>query len=108
MGKVVAFKPMAQRGVAPTLRELVDRVHELSKDSNTIGLLHPHLQERMRQRGKTMREVLETLQKGEGVKGPDRGELGDSLIKLRRYVCGKRTQVVVAVRQHDFSVVTVI
>jgi Domain of unknown function (DUF4258) len=110
MGKVIELKAH-RRAVPrpkPTLRELVERVHELSKDSDNFGFLHPHLQERMRLRGKSMRDVLETLRKGEGVKGPDLDQFGDYRIKLRRYVCGKRIQVVVAVRQNDFTVVTVI
>jgi hypothetical protein len=107
MGKVIELRSQSRTAV-PTLRELVNRVHELAKDSENFGFLHPHLQERMRIRGKSMREILETLQKGEGVKGPDLDKFGDYRIKLRRCVCGKRTQVVIAVRQHDFTVVTVI
>jgi hypothetical protein len=107
MGKVIELMAH-KRTAAPTLRELVERVHELAKDSDNFGFLHPHLQERMRFRGKTMRDVLDTLLRGEGVKGPDLDKFGDYRIKLRRCVCGKRTQIVVAVRQHDFTVVTVI
>ena len=33
-----------------------------------VSFDHPHLQERMATRGKTMRDILETLAKGEGVK----------------------------------------
>ena len=62
----------------------------------------------MIKRGKGMRDILEVLNKGEGVKGPDLDKYGDYRIKMRRHVCGKRTQVVVAVRKTDLTVVTVI
>jgi Domain of unknown function (DUF4258) len=107
MGKVVELKLVPRRPV-PALRDLVERVHELAKDSDNFGFLHPHLQERMKLRGKTMRDILETLLKGEGVKGPDLDIYGDFRIKLRRCVCGKRVHVIVAVREKDFSVITVI
>lgn len=107
MGDVVQLR-QGHRVVPPTLKALVDRVRELSKDSDNFGFMNPHVQQRMKQRGKSMREVLEVLRKGEGVKGPDLDEFGDYRIKLRRCVCGKRTQVVVAVRDKDFSVITVI
>lgn len=92
----------------PTLGELVDRVHKLSKDSSNMMLPHPHLKERMIRRGRTMREILETLRKGEGIMKPTLDDYGDYRIKMRRVVAGKRIQVVVAVRETDFSVVTVI
>jgi hypothetical protein len=107
MGDVIQLR-REQRKVPPTLNELVERVRELMKDTDNIGFMSPHVQQRMKQRGKSMREVLEVLKKGEGVKGPDLDEFGDYRIKLRRCVCGKRTQVVVAVRDNDFSVITVI
>jgi hypothetical protein len=107
MGDVIQLRQGHRKG-PPTLKELVDRVRELSKNSDNIGFMSPHVQQRMKQRGKSMREVLEVLKKGEGVKGPDLDEFGDYRIKLRRSVCGKRTQVVVAVRDRDFSVITVI
>lgn len=92
----------------PSLQELVERVHALARDTENIGFLHPHLQERMAQRGKTMRDILETVRKGEGVSGPVKDGYGDWRIRLRRFVAGRRVQVVVAVREKDFSVVTVI
>lgn len=106
MGKVLEFKAPKQTPV-PTLAELVARVRELAKDSQNMTLPDPHLRQRMQQRGKTMRDILETLKKGEGIKGPDLDKFGDYRIKLRRCVCGKRTQIVVAIREKDFSVVTI-
>ena len=91
-----------------SLAELVDRVHEMAKDTDNIGIPHPHLQKRMALRGKTMRDILEVVRKGEGISGPTKDNYGDWRIKLRRYVSGRRVQVVVAVRERDFSVVTII
>lgn len=105
MGNVVQLKIAPEK---PTLDELVERVHRLSRNSDNVDFQHPHVQERMIQRGKGMREILEVLNKGEGVKGPDPDKYGDYRIKMRRHVCGKRTQVVVAVRQTELTVVTVI
>lgn len=92
----------------PTLSELVERVHDLAKDTENIGFLHPHLQERMALRGKTMRDILETVRRGEATSGPTLDKYGDWRIRMRRFVSGRRVQVVVAVREKDFSVVTVI
>ena len=91
----------------PSLVELVERVHEMAKDTNNMGVQHSHLQERMARRGKSMRDILETVRKGEGVSGPTLDRYGDWRIRLRRLVAGRRVQVVVAVREKDFSVVTV-
>lgn len=115
MGRVIDLsshrkKPPQRKLTAlskPTLRELVLRLRELRKDSDNMGLPHPHLKMRMKQRGKSMRDILETLKKGEGVSGPTLDRYGDWRIKLRRCVAGKRTQVVVAVRNTDFTVITV-
>lgn len=104
--KVFHIRPLVRQ--LPSLRELVDRVHRLAKEDPDCICYSLHLKDRMRQRGKTMRDVLETVKKGEGVKGPNLDEHGDFRIKLRRCVAGRRVQVVVAVREKDFSVVTVI
>jgi hypothetical protein len=87
---------------------LVERVHRLAQRTENIGFLHPHLRQRMAQRGKTMRDILETVRRGEGVSGPTLDQYGDGRIRMRRSVAGRRVQVVVAVRERDFSVVTVI
>ena len=92
----------------PSLAELVARTKELSKDTQNIGFLDPHIRLRMDQRGVGMRLVLETLRKGEGVSGPTKDKYGDWRIKMRRYVAGRRIQIVLAVREHDLALVTVI
>jgi hypothetical protein len=48
------------------------------------------------------------LRKGEGISGPTKDQYGDWRIKVRRYVAGRRVQVVVAVKEKEFTVVTVI
>jgi hypothetical protein len=105
MGNVVALRS-AQNKKQPTLPELVARARALADDSWNV-LLDQHVTLRMEQRGKTMRDILETLKKGEGVRGPDRDERGGYQIKLRRCVCGKRTQIVVVVRDADLMVVAI-
>ena len=105
--KVIPFQLVRQEPT-PKLRELTDRVHQLAKENPDCINYSLHLQDRMRQRGKTMRDILETLKKGEGVKGLGVDEYGDFRIKLKRCVAGKRIQIVVAVRDKDLSVVTVI
>jgi hypothetical protein len=108
MGMVATIVPIGQPKpkAPPSLAELVERVHEMSRDTNNMGV-HEHLQKRMDQRGRSMRDIIETVRKGEGVSGPTRDRYGDWRIRLRRFVAGRRVQVVVAVREKDFSVVTV-
>ena len=55
-----------------------------------------------------MRQGLEVLRKGKGVSGPTLDEYGDYRIKLKRKVAGRRVQVVVAVKETHFDMVTVI
>lgn len=107
MGKVIALHARQKDRTAPALSELVGRMRELSKDWDNVGFDHPHLQERMKQRGKTMRDVIETLTKGTGVSGPTLDKYGDYRIKVRRLVCGKRTQLIVAVRESELTVITI-
>jgi len=107
MGDVIKFARKLEFG-KPSLNELVLRVRELvSNNFDCVGFDHPHLQENMLRRGKGMRDILETLRWGEGIKGPDLDKYGDYRIKLRRNVCGKRTQAVVAIREKDMTVITV-
>lgn len=91
MGNVVELRP-AQKKKPPTLPELVARVRALSKDSWNV-LFDTRIKSVMTHRGKTMRDVLETLTKGEGVKGPE--VIGNVAyqIKLRRCVCGNERKL---------------
>lgn len=100
--------PLRHPKAPPPLGELVKRVRELAKNSDNFGFVNPHVQLRMTQRGLVMRQILETLKQGEPISGPKQDEHGDWRIKLKRNVCGRKVQVVVAVRDNSFSVVTVI
>jgi hypothetical protein len=99
--------PLRHPKAPPPLAELVNRVHELAKDSANFGFAYPHVQVRMAQRGIVMRQILETLQKGEGL-SHQTDQYGDWRVKLRRIVCGRKIQVVVAIKENSFMVVTVI
>jgi hypothetical protein len=107
MGDVVELQSARKRKTQPTLAELIERVRALSDDSWNISF-NPKLRGRMAHRGKTMRDILETLKKGEGVRGPEEDAYGKFKIRLRRCVCGKRTQVDVLVGVSDLSVIAVL
>lgn len=55
-----------------------------------------------------MRHILECLRSGDVVDGPKLDEHSDWRIKLRRYVTGRKVQVVVAVKKRRVVVVTAI
>jgi hypothetical protein len=55
-----------------------------------------------------MRQVLDVLRLGEAVSEPKLDDYGDWRIKLRRFVAGRRVQVVVAVQATRLVVVTAI
>ena len=86
--KIVPLRGLKRNLEPPPLKALVARIHELAKDTANIGIPAQHFQERLRQRGKTMRDVLETVRKGEGVSGPTLDAYGDWRIKLRRSIWG--------------------
>lgn len=100
--------PLRHPNTAPTLAELVAKVRVLAEDTDSVEFLNPHVQMRMSQRGVSMRQVLETLRKGDGMSGPKQDEYGDWRIKLRRLVAGRRVQVVVAVKEKTLALITVI
>jgi hypothetical protein len=103
--EVVPLRPKPKR--APSRAELVKRVHELAGQGR-IGWEHPHVKERMAQRGVTMRQVLEVARSGEGISGPTLDQWGDWRVKLKKYVAGRRVQIVAAVKDEMVVVVTVI
>lgn len=107
--EIVPFRPpKAKPKPDPTRQELVARLRKLAEDTGNMHMDAPHLKQRMAQRGKTMRQILETVRKGECVSGPTKDQWGDWRLKLRRCVAGQRVQVVVAVKDRHFVVVTVI
>lgn len=94
--KVIPF-PNAQPKV-PSIADLTIRVQSLAQaDSRNIRVSVPHFQKRMRERGITMRLVLEVLRHGNGTGNPEFDEFGDWRITMRRNVAGQRVHVVVAV-----------
>lgn len=105
--RIVPFPAPERR---PSVEELTDRVRKMASDPETdnIRFDHPHFQERLARRNKTMRQVLEVLRHGVAVDKPKLDEFGDWRIKLRRKVAGTRVQVVVAVKDTHIVLVTVI
>ncbi len=69
---------------------------------------HPHFQERLEKRNVSMRQVLDVIKNGEPVGGPKLDQWGDWRIKLYRKTAGRKVQVVVAVKENHFDLVTVI
>jgi hypothetical protein len=92
----------------PALDEFVELIHRLAMRSENILWDHPHVQQRMAQRDKSMREVIEVLRNGVGTRGPVQDKFGDYRVRLSGVVAGRRTQVVVAVHATMLTVVTVI
>lgn len=56
----------------------------------------------------TMRQVISTIEKGELIDGPKKDKYGDWRIKLKRFVAGRKVQVVLALNSSACTVVTVI
>ncbi len=77
-------------------------------DRSEVDFDQPHFRERLRERDITMRQVLSTLRKGEITDGPRKYAHGDFGVKLKRFVAGRKIQVVVALNVSKCTVVTVI
>lgn len=92
----------------PTAEQLVARVRAMSLESERMRFRNPHVQIRLRERKLNMRQVLETVRKGNHADVPMLDHWGDWRIKLRRKVAGRKVQVVVAVKTDHFEIVTVI
>jgi hypothetical protein len=80
----------------------------MSLESERMRFKSPLVQIRLRERKLNMRQVLETVRKGNHVGAPALDQWGDWRIKLRRKVAGRKVQVVVAVKTSHFEIVTVI
>lgn len=106
MGEVLAFPQ--PKNPPESLEELVKRTHELAKNSENVSWDCPHAQQRMSERGVTVRQILDVLRQGKGIDGPTLDQYGDWRIKLKRFSCGRNVQVVVVVRNDFLEVVTVI
>lgn len=102
---VVPFRQIKPKP-APTLAQLVAQVRQIAKNRDNLGW-SDHFKSRLAQRGVTMRQVLDTLDSGDGVSAR-LDQNGDWRVKLRRLAAGRRVQVVVAVKGSRLSGVTVI
>src|ERR1700733_14857042 len=98
-------EPMSKVGSFPrpenppeSLENLVEKVHELAKNSDNIYLDNPHVQLRMKERKVTIRQILDVLRHGKGVDGPNLDRYGDWRIKLKRFSAGRSVQVVIVVK----------
>jgi hypothetical protein len=106
MDKLVAFSQ--PKVGSETLEALTDRARSLSKETKNIYWDSPHVQQRMRERNVTIRQILDVLRNGKGVDGPTLDKYGDWRIKMKRYSAGRTVQVVVVVNEDHLEVVTVI
>jgi len=95
----------------PDIRALVSRTRALAAEENLSKYIffdHPHFHVRLKQRGLSMRHILETVREGEASGKPSRDPYGDWRIKLKRIVAGRAVQVVVAVKVDQIVLVTTI
>lgn len=106
MGEVHAFPQ--PKIPSESLEELVKRTHELAEKSENVSWDCPHAQQRMRERGISIRQIFDVLRNGKGIDGPTLDQYGDWRIKLKRFSAGRSVQVVVVVRKDFLEVITVI
>lgn len=106
MGKRIKFPEPAAS--APALEELVKKVHKLSKESENVYWDCPHVQQRMRERNVSTRQMFDVLRNGKGIDGPSKDKYGDWRIKLKHFTTGRIVQVVVVVQNDYLEVITVI
>ncbi len=106
MGEVHAFPQ--PKIPSESLEALVNRTHELAKNTENVSWDCPHAQQRMNERGVTIRQILDVLRHGKGIAGPILDQYGDWRIKLKRFSAGRNVQVVVVVRKDFLEVITVI
>lgn len=106
MGELIT---LPEPNVPPgTLEELVKKAHELSKRSENVYWDSPHVQQRMRERKVSNRQIFDVLRAGKGIDGPTLDKYGDWRIKMKRFSAGRVVQVVVVVKEDHLEIVTVI
>ena len=105
--KIVPLRAKQPSSV-PSREELVEKIRELAKETINLRFDHPHIQQRLAERGITMRQILEVLRHGRATSNPTPDGYGDWRIKLKRKVAGRRVQVVLAVKEDYLVVVTAI
>jgi hypothetical protein len=101
MTKVVPFEQ------APSAERLVERIRSLAMESANLRYSPKHFKERLDSRQISMRQVLETVRRGEPVGAPRKDEFGDWRVKLKWHSAGRKVQVVVAVQPAALVIVTV-
>ncbi len=106
MGEIEKFP--APKIPPSSLKELVEKVHEISKKSENVYLDSPHVKKRMKERNVTSRQLFDVLRSGKGKNGPNLDKYGDWRIKLSRFSAGRTVQAVVAVKKERVEVITVI
>jgi hypothetical protein len=105
---VIPFPRPTQTAEPPDTDQLVTKIRDLAKDSENLHMDHPHFRQRLAQRKITMRQVLDVLRNGCGSGQPILDEWGDWRVKMRRKSAGRRVQVVVAVKERQLDLITVI
>ena len=106
MNKVVQFPIPAEP--PESLEELVSKTHRIAQDSENVYWDSPHVQQRMKERNVTTRQMFDVLRNGKGIDGPKLDSYGDWRIKLKRFTAGRVVQVVVVVKKDYLEIVTVI
>jgi hypothetical protein len=107
MAEIISFR--SKTASQPTTSELVAKVRQLKSDnSENMHWEHPHFQQRLQERKISMRQVLDVIENGEPMGTPKQDKWGDWRIKLSRKTAGRRVQVVIAVKQTHFVIITVI
>lgn len=92
-----------------TLEEVVKKVHEISQNSANVYLDNSHVKKNKRERLVTNKQIFDVLQYGVGIDGPYLDEHGDWRIKLKKFTCGRKVQVVIALKKDNkLVVITVI
>jgi len=91
-----------------SLDELVEKTHKLAEDSANVSWGSPHVQQRMRERNVSIRQIFDVLRHGKGIDGPTLDKYGDWRIKLKRFTAGRVVQVVAVVKSDHLEIVTVI
>lgn len=93
---------------AKSLKEMVGMVQNIARDSSRVFIRNKHVKENTVKRNVTSKQIFDVLQYGKGIDGPTLDLKGDWRIKMRKYSAGRTVQVVVAVRENQLEVITVI
>ncbi len=106
MSELIEFP--SPESCAASLEDLVEKAHQLAKDSSKVWIDCPHVKVRMQERNVTIRQFFDVLRLGKGISGPTLDKYGEWRIKLKRYSVGRTVQVVAVVKKDHVEIVTVI